>query len=117
MTDILQVLVVEDDENVRLGCEQALQLEDIPVVGVTARVMARAFARIQTEQRPITVLFPTDIQSQRSRYAPITLVTSSRCQEADPADIGKLADLVEASKRPLIIAGRGAARAGGRISL
>jgi len=91
-----------------VGCAHV----DIPVVGVTARVMARAFARIQTEQRPITVLFPTDIQSQRSRYAPITLVTSSRCQEADPADIGKLADLVEASKRPLIIAGRGAARAG-----
>ena len=34
MTDTLQVLVVEDDPNVRLGCEQALQLEDIPVAAV-----------------------------------------------------------------------------------
>jgi DNA-binding NtrC family response regulator len=34
MTENLQVLIVEDDPNVRLGCEQALQLEDIPVNGV-----------------------------------------------------------------------------------
>lgn len=34
MTEILQVLVVEDDPDVRLGCEQALQLEDIPVSGL-----------------------------------------------------------------------------------
>lgn len=34
MNDSLQVLLVEDDPDVRLGCEQALQLEDIPVSGV-----------------------------------------------------------------------------------
>jgi two-component system C4-dicarboxylate transport response regulator DctD len=34
MTDNVQVLVVEDDPDVRLGCEQALQLEDIPAAGV-----------------------------------------------------------------------------------
>lgn len=34
MTESLHVLVVEDDPNVRLGCEQALQLEDIPVTVV-----------------------------------------------------------------------------------
>ncbi|WPC66238.1 sigma-54 dependent transcriptional regulator [Rhodoferax ferrireducens] len=34
MTEIFQVLVVEDDPDVRLGCEQALQLEDIPVSGL-----------------------------------------------------------------------------------
>jgi len=41
MTEILQVLVVEDDPNVRLGCEQALQLEDIPVSGVDSAEKAR----------------------------------------------------------------------------
>ena len=41
MTDILQVLVVEDDPDVRLGCEQALQLEDIPVIGVDSAEKAR----------------------------------------------------------------------------
>jgi two-component system C4-dicarboxylate transport response regulator DctD len=33
LTTSLQVLLVEDDAHVRLGCEQALQLEDIPVTG------------------------------------------------------------------------------------
>ncbi|WP_024302312.1 sigma-54 dependent transcriptional regulator [Pseudogulbenkiania sp. MAI-1] len=32
--ELLSVLIVEDDPTVRLGCEQALQLEDIPVIGV-----------------------------------------------------------------------------------
>jgi DNA-binding NtrC family response regulator len=41
MTETLQVLVVEDDPNVRLGCEQALQLEDIPVFGVDSAEKAR----------------------------------------------------------------------------
>lgn len=90
-----------------VGCEHVR----IPVVGVTARVMARAFARIDAEQRPITVLAPTDVQSQRSRYAPITLGTSSGRLMPNEADISALADLVQASKGPLILAGRGAARA------
>ena len=34
MNETLQVLLVEDDPDVRLGCEQALQLEDIPVCAV-----------------------------------------------------------------------------------
>lgn len=34
MTETLQVLLVEDDPDVRLGCEQALQLEDIAASGL-----------------------------------------------------------------------------------
>jgi len=41
MTETLQVLLVEDDPDVRLGCEQALQLEDIPVSGVESAEQAR----------------------------------------------------------------------------
>lgn len=41
MTDTLQVLVVEDDPDVRMGCEQALQLEDIPAIGVDSAEKAR----------------------------------------------------------------------------
>ncbi|HYC43373.1 MAG TPA: sigma-54 dependent transcriptional regulator [Noviherbaspirillum sp.] len=41
MTEKLHVLVVEDDPDVRLGCEQALQLEDIPVSGVDSAEKAR----------------------------------------------------------------------------
>jgi two-component system C4-dicarboxylate transport response regulator DctD len=30
MTDALKILIIEDDPDVALGCEQALQLEGIP---------------------------------------------------------------------------------------
>ena len=40
-TDKLQVLIVEDDANVRLGCEQALELEDIPTEAVDSAEKAR----------------------------------------------------------------------------
>lgn len=39
-TETLQVLVVEDDPDVRLGCEQALQLEDIAASGVDSAEQA-----------------------------------------------------------------------------
>jgi DNA-binding NtrC family response regulator len=41
MTATLQVLLIEDDPDVRLGCEQALKLEDIPVNGVDSAEKAR----------------------------------------------------------------------------
>ena len=41
MNDPLQVLLVEDDPDVRLGCEQALQLEDIAVSGVASAEQAQ----------------------------------------------------------------------------
>jgi hypothetical protein len=37
----LQVLLVEDDPDVRLGCEQALQLEDIAVSSADSAEKAR----------------------------------------------------------------------------
>ncbi|MDD2728145.1 sigma-54 dependent transcriptional regulator [Malikia sp.] len=40
MNDILRVLLIEDDPDVRLGCEQALQLENIPVSGVASAEQA-----------------------------------------------------------------------------
>jgi two-component system C4-dicarboxylate transport response regulator DctD len=46
MTDKLQVLIVEDDPDVRLGCTQALELEDIPVTAVdSAELACRRIAR------------------------------------------------------------------------
>jgi DNA-binding NtrC family response regulator len=45
MSDTLQVLLIEDDPDVRLGCEQALALEDIPVSGVDSAERARSRIR------------------------------------------------------------------------
>ena len=36
MSDSLKVLIIEDDPDVRLGCEQALQLEGIPTESVAS---------------------------------------------------------------------------------
>ena len=41
----LQVLLVEDDFNVRLGCEQAMQLAGIPVTGVASAEEAERLLR------------------------------------------------------------------------
>ena len=36
MKPVLSVLLIEDDPNVRLGCEQAMQLAGIPVIAVAS---------------------------------------------------------------------------------
>lgn len=41
MTEALKVLIIEDDSDVRLGCEQALQLEGIPTESATSAEDAR----------------------------------------------------------------------------
>ena len=41
MTEVLKVLIIEDDPDVRLGCEQALQLEGIPTESVASAEEAR----------------------------------------------------------------------------
>jgi len=41
MTDTLKALIVEDDPNVRLGCQQALQLEGIPAEAVDSAEKAK----------------------------------------------------------------------------
>src|SRR3954471_6786737 len=57
MSDTLKVLIVEDDANVRLGCEQALELEDIPAEAVDSAEKAR---RLVTAGFPGVVV--TDIR-------------------------------------------------------
>lgn len=53
MTETLKVLIVEDDPDIRLGCEQALQLEGIPTEAVDSAESARR--RIGKDFRGIIV--------------------------------------------------------------
>lgn len=87
------------------------------VVGTVARDAARAFARAETEQCPITLLLPTDVQGDQCVYSPVTLIASGAPRLAREEDVARLADMVEAAERPLILAGRGAVRADARESL
>jgi two-component system C4-dicarboxylate transport response regulator DctD len=46
MLEAMKVLIVEDDPNVLLGCEQALQLEGIPTEGVDSAEKARRLVSV-----------------------------------------------------------------------
>lgn len=89
----------------------------IRMVGTVARDMARAFGRIEEEQLPLTVLFPTDVQSASCRYVPVDLAPSDERPGPDAASLERLADLLAGASRPLIIGGRGAPRADARAAL
>lgn len=96
-----------------VGCASV----SVRVVGTVARDLARTFARIEDEQRPVTLLLPTDVQRATCRYAPVEIAASSDARVPAAADLATLADMVQAAERPLIIAGRGAVRCDARESL
>jgi thiamine pyrophosphate-dependent acetolactate synthase large subunit-like protein len=81
--------------------------------------VARAFNRALATQRPIAMQFPTDMQDLTCDAAQLQTVTVGMPSASQPpADLVKTAaDLVTASKRPAIIAGRGAVRANAKEAL
>jgi len=81
--------------------------------------VARAFNRALATQRPVAMQFPTDIQDLSCDTDTLQSVTVlSPSPSRPPAEIIKLAvDLIAASKRPAIVAGRGAVRANARQAL
>jgi thiamine pyrophosphate-dependent acetolactate synthase large subunit-like protein len=89
----------------------------VTAVGTLARDLARAFTRTEAEQRPITVLLPTDVQREECLYSPVSVRGSDTRRPPRARDVSALADMVDAAERPLIIAGRGAVRARAREAL
>jgi len=81
--------------------------------------VARAFNRALATQRPIAMQFPTDMQDLTCDTAALSAVTVQMPSASQPpADLLKTAaDLITASKRPAIIAGRGAVRANAKEAL
>jgi thiamine pyrophosphate-dependent acetolactate synthase large subunit-like protein len=79
----------------------------------------RAFHRARTERRPVVLMLPIDIQPQPAgtteptQPAPPTLPGP----EPNPDSIRAAADILAASERPAIIAGRGAVIAGAAAEL
>jgi acetolactate synthase I/II/III large subunit len=93
---------------------ERLRSPDTVVVDV-----ARAFNRALATQRPIAMQFPTDIQDRACDTAALKAVTVQLPPASrPPADLTSLAaDLIVDSKRPAIVAGRGAVRANARQAL
>ncbi|WP_433443497.1 thiamine pyrophosphate-binding protein [Nonomuraea sp. CA-141351] len=75
----------------------------------------RAFYLARTESRPIMLSAPIDVQKQEcedgDQYVPSTDLIRQVRSLPDPAGVETACDLIQASKRVVIIAGRGARRA------
>lgn len=99
------------------ACECAFV--SITGAGNVAREMAEAFHIARTERRPVIVNLPTDVQDQSldwgfEYHAAKNFVAPSGIPAASELD--RLAHDLAAAKRPVIIAGMGARRAGAGAS-
>ncbi|MGV9293948.1 thiamine pyrophosphate-binding protein [Amycolatopsis sp. NPDC003676] len=75
-------------------------------------IVRRAFYLARTEPRPVMISAPIDVQLQEFEdvlpYSPSTDLLRTPALLPNPASIEQAADLLAASKRPVLIAGRGA---------
>lgn len=81
---------------------------------------SRALRRALSERRPVVLMMPLDVQAAEApanRFHVLAGVSMARPGPAAAAGIGRLAEMVDRSERPLIIAGRGAVLAGARDAL
>ena len=80
--------------------------------------VARALWRAQVERRPVLLSMPLDVQVQPA--PPPALEPAApplHAPAASPAAIAEVVELIAASRRPVIIAGRGAVLSGAREAL
>ena len=72
----------------------------------------KAFYLAKLESRPIMLSAPMDIQQQEfdddEPYRPSSTLMPSRTVRPDPANLEQAADMIAGSRKPMIIAGRGA---------
>ena len=81
-----------------------------------------AFYTARVERCPVVLGVPMDLQKATFpwgvEYAPSTeIVPTVQRPAPDPELVKRVADMVEAAQRPIILAGRGALRAGARAAL
>lgn len=79
-------------------------------------IVQRAFYLARTESRPVMISAPFDVQLQEFEdvvdYVPSTELLRTPKLLPNPAQIEQAAEIIASSKRPVIIAGRGARHAG-----
>ena len=77
--------------------------------GSAADDVARALRRAQVERRPVLLSMPLDVQAQPAPApAPEPTAPALHAPAASPAAVAEVAEMIAASRRPVIIAGRGA---------
>jgi thiamine pyrophosphate-dependent acetolactate synthase large subunit-like protein len=84
--------------------------------GLAHEVVQRAFYLARTQSRPVMISAPIDVQQQEfeegGQYVPSTALIDTGRLLPDPTRLEQAAALIRASKRVVIIAGRGARRSG-----
>jgi acetolactate synthase-1/2/3 large subunit len=88
----------------------------LPRADAAHEAVRRAFYLARTESRPVMLSAPIDLQQgeidEPDGYVPSTELLAAPRLLPDPARLAAAAELVRGSKRVVIIAGRGARRAG-----
>ncbi len=80
--------------------------------------VARALRRAQVERRPVLLSMPLDVQAQPARAETPSVHPPTVHAPAPSGDaVAEVAELIAASRRPVIIAGRGAVLSGARDAL
>ena len=85
-------------------------VERVTRAETVAHDVASAAARAQRERLPVVLPLPIDLQeepAERAEPEPLGPLNGPRARPS-PADVAAVADLVERSRRPVILAGRGA---------
>jgi len=111
-------LNLDVDQDAVAGSAGAM-VERVSGARTAAEDVARAARRAVVERRPVVLSIPIDIQGEDCDYrepeAPVRESLSSVRPSAE--DLGRLADLVGSSERPVIIAGKGALLSAARRDL
>jgi len=80
--------------------------------------LARALHRARTEYRPIALNIPIDFDWKDVEYEPVRVLTpDSRALVTESEDLDNAIGIIAAARRPLILAGRGAATAEARDAI
>src|SRR4051794_19138234 len=75
--------------------------------------VARALRRAQVERRPVLLSMPLDVQTQpAAAHKAAPTAPAPHPPAPSPAGVAQIAELIAASRRPVIIAGRGAVLSG-----
>jgi thiamine pyrophosphate-dependent acetolactate synthase large subunit-like protein len=96
-----------------------VEAERVRTVDTVVVDVARAFNRALSEQRPIAMSIPTDVQDLKCDAEALRVVSVRMPAASRPSAelVSQAAQLIAASTRPAIIAGRGAVRSGAREPL
>jgi thiamine pyrophosphate-dependent acetolactate synthase large subunit-like protein len=89
----------------------------VDAAATAAARAAEAVATARDERRVVVLNLPLDVQVQDAAGPEPQPAAARPVPAPDPADVGRLADALRRSRRPVVVAGRGARGAGCRAAL